>query len=128
MKHDEITEIILECAFEVHSQLGPGLMESCYEIPLVYELRLRGLKVEQQKELPLIYKGKKLGKTYRIDILVENKIIIEVKAVEYLMDIHTAQLLTYMKLTNCQVGLILNFNVPSMRKGIKRVVRNYNPE
>lgn len=118
-----LSEKILKCAFKVHSELGPGLLESSYEECLYYELQQIGLQVEKQKALPLIYYEVKLDAGYRVDILVENKIIIEVKSVEALNDVHTAQVLTYLKLSGCKVGLLMNFNVTSLKNGIKRLVR-----
>ena len=118
-----LSEKILKCAFKVHSELGPGLLESSYEECLYYELQQIGLQVEKQKALPLIYYEVKLDAGYRVDILVENKIVIEVKAVEALNDVHTAQVLTYLKLSECKVGLLMNFNVTSLKNGIKRLVR-----
>ncbi|HPV57195.1 MAG TPA: GxxExxY protein, partial [Tenuifilaceae bacterium] len=102
--------------------LGPGLLESAYEECLYYELNKIGLKVEKQKALPLVYKKVKLETGYRIDLIVENSIIIEIKAVDSLSDIHLAQILTYLKLSNCKLGLLVNFNVRHLKDGIKRVV------
>ena len=104
--------------------MGPGLLESAYEECLFYELRKIGLNVEKQKPLPLIYEEVKLDVGYRIDIIVENKLIIEIKSVEALNDVHFAQLLTYLKLTNCKLGLLINFNVSLIKNGVKRVVNN----
>ncbi|MCM4161471.1 GxxExxY protein [Antarcticibacterium flavum] len=118
-----LSEKILKCAFKVHSELGPGLLESSYEECLYYELQQMGLEVEKQKALPLIYYEVKLDAGYRVDILVENKIVVEVKAVEALNDVHTAQVLTYLKLSGCKVGLLMNFNVTSLKNGIKRLAR-----
>jgi GxxExxY protein len=109
---------------KVHQSLGPGLLESAYEECLYYELRKTGLNVEKQKPLPLIYEEVKLDVGYRIDIIVENKLIIEIKSVEALNDVHFAQLLTYLKLTNCKLGLLINFNVSLIKNGVKRVVNN----
>jgi len=113
---------IIGCAYKVHSQLGPGLLESTYEVCLEYELLKIGLKVERQKSLPVIYDDIKLEAGYRIDLLVEKCIILELKAVSDLASIHTAQLMTYLKLSNLKLGLLLNFNVGDMKKGIKRVI------
>lgn len=121
MYQNEITEKILKAAFKVHSALGPGLLESSYEHCLAYELRESGLKVETQKALPLVYKEVKLECGYRIDLFVENEIVLEIKAVDAINDIHLAQVLTYMKLLEKPVGLILNFNVTSLKNGIRRV-------
>lgn len=117
-----LTEQILRCAFKVHSALGQGLLESSYKECLCYELIKSNLVVEKEKALPLYYEEVKLEIGYRIDLLVENKVIIEIKAVEALNDVHTAQVLTYLKLSGCKVGLLLNFNTSSLKNGIKRLV------
>ncbi len=122
MTENEISYKILDAAFKVHTALGPGLLESSYQAVLVYELKKRGLYVEKEKALPLIYEDVHMEVGYRIDILVENKVIIEVKSVDALNDIHLAQVLTYLKLSDCKLGLLLNFNVKSMKQEIKRVV------
>ncbi len=122
MDREEIFKKVLDCAFEVHSNLGPGLLESVYEECLLLELQMVGLNVEKQKHLPLIYKGLMLESHLRIDILVENKIIIELKAVDELTDVHLAQTLTYLKLSGCRLGLLVNFNVAHLKNGIKRVI------
>ncbi|HNV53454.1 MAG TPA: GxxExxY protein [Tenuifilaceae bacterium] len=122
MNIEEIFKKILDCSFQVHTALGPGLLESAYEECLYYELNKIGLKVEKQKALPLVYKKVKLETGYRIDLIVENSIIIEIKAVDSLSDIHLAQILTYLKLSNCKLGLLVNFNVRHLKDGIKRVV------
>lgn len=119
---EETFKLILDNAFKVHSALGPGLLESAYEECLMYELVQSGLFVERQKALPLIYKDVRLDAGYRIDLMVEGKIIIEVKAVEAIADIHLAQILTYMKLSNSKLGLLVNFNVKQLKEGIKRVI------
>ena len=124
MTENEISYKILNAAYKVHTALGPGLLESSYQAVLVYELKKAGLYVEKEKSLPLIYEDVNLEVGYRIDIFVENKVIIEVKSVEALNDIHLAQVLTYLKLSDCKLGLLLNFNVKSMKLGIKRVVNN----
>ncbi len=123
MDREEIFKKVLDCAFEVHSNLGPGLLESVYEECLIFELQCAGLKVEKQKSLPLTYKGMLLESRLRIDILVENQIIIELKAVEELNDVHLAQTLTYLKLSGCKLALLVNFNVAHLKNGIKRVIR-----
>jgi GxxExxY protein len=122
MDREEIFRKVLDCAFEVHTNLGPGLLESVYEECLFMELQMAGLNVEKKKHLPLIYKGLMLESHLRIDILVENKIIIELKAVEGLTDVHLAQTLTYLKLSGCKLGLLVNFNVTHLKNGIKRVI------
>jgi GxxExxY protein len=122
MELNEITEKILKCAYIVHTELGPGLLESAYEECLFYELKKNGFIVEKQKALPLIYQEVKLDIGYRIDLLVENKIVIEIKAVEAFTDVHIAQVLTYLKLSKCKIGLLINFNVTSLKNGIKRLI------
>ena len=124
MTENELSRIVFDCALKVHQSLGPGLLESAYEECLFYELKKIGLRVEKQKPLPLIYEEVKLDVGYRIDIIVENKLIIEIKSVESLNDVHFAQLLTYLKLTNCKLGLLINFNVSLIKNGVKRVVNN----
>lgn len=124
MTENELSRIVFDCALKVHQSLGPGLLESAYEKCLFYELKKIGLRVEKQKPLPLIYEEVKLDVGYRIDIIVENKLIIEIKSVEALNDVHFAQLLTYLKLTNCKLGLLINFNVSLIKNGVKRVVNN----
>jgi GxxExxY protein len=119
-----ISKEIIGAAIEVHRQLGPGLLESAYEECLAHEFTLRGILFERQKPLPVVYKGIKLDCGYRLDFLASESVIVELKAVEKLMPIHHAQTITYLKLSNCKLGLILNFNVRLMRTGIKRVVLN----
>lgn len=119
---EEISKIVFECALKVHKVLGPGLLENAYEECLFYELKKTNLKVEKQKPLPLIYEEVKLEIGYRIDIIIENKFIVEVKSVEALNDVHLAQLLTYLKLTDCKLGLIINFNVKLLKDGVRRVI------
>ena len=121
MKENEISGKIIGCAIEVHKALGPGLLESAYEECLYYELQLAGLKVEKQKSLPVVYKDIKLEAGYRIDLLVEDCVVVELKAVEALHDVHTAQILTYLKLSGCKLGLLMNFNVTKLVNGIKRL-------
>jgi GxxExxY protein len=121
---DEINKVsgqVVDASMAVHSALGPGLLESAYEACLSHELQERGLKVERQVPVPVEYKGKKLEVGFRIDLLVEKHVIVELKAVEEVLPIHEAQILTYLKLTGQRVGLLLNFNVLSMKKGIKRI-------
>ncbi|UBM61109.1 GxxExxY protein [Candidatus Sulfidibacterium hydrothermale] len=122
MNREEIFKTVLDCSFKVHSALGPGLLESAYEECLFYELRQTGLKVVKQKPLPLVYEDVKLEIGYRVDLLVEDQIIIEIKSVDALADIHMAQILTYLKLSNCHLGLLINFNVKHLKDGIKRVI------
>ncbi len=125
MNDNQLTETIIGCAIKVHRQLGPGLLESAYQESLFYELIKAQLSVVKEKPQPLIYENVRLDCGYRIDLLVENRIVIEIKAVEFLNEIHLAQILTYLKLTNCKYGLLLNFNVVRMTEGIKRVVNKY---
>ena len=113
---------VIGLAIEVHKELGPGLLESSYQECLYYELVNHGFKVEKQKTLPLVYKEVQLEAGYRIDLIVENKLIIEIKSVESLNDIHLAQTITYLKLSKCKLGLLMNFNVVKLKEGIKRVI------
>jgi GxxExxY protein len=122
MTENEIAKLVFESALKVHRVLGPGLLESAYEECLFYELKKSNLKIEKQKALPLIYEDVKLDVGYRIDIMIENKFIIEIKSVENLNDIHLAQLLTYLKLSDCKLGLLINFNVKLLKDGVKRVI------
>ena len=121
MEINQITGLILRSAYSVHTALGPGLLESAYEECLYYELCQAGLMVEKQKALPFVYKDVKLDAGYRIDLLVEKKVVVEIKSVESFTDVHTAQVLTYLKLSGCKIGLLLNFNVTSLKNGIKRL-------
>lgn len=124
MNENELSRVVIGCAMKVHSALGPGLLESAYEACLEYELVRNGLLVERQKPLPLIYQTVKLECGYRVDLLVERKLIVEVKAVEALAEIHFAQVLTYLRLSDLRLALMLNFNVVHMKDGIRRVVNN----
>ena len=124
MLENDLSQIIIGCAIKVHSALGPGLLESAYEECLYYELVKEGLKVEKQKALPLIYEEIKLEVGYRLDLIVEDKVVVEIKACEGLNDVHLAQVLTYLKLSNVKLGLLINFNVTRVKDGIKRVVNN----
>lgn len=124
MTENEISRVVFDAALKVHKALGPGLLESAYETCLYYELSKYGLLIEKQKALPLVYEEIKLDAGYRIDIIVEKKFIIEVKAVDALNDVHLAQLLTYLKLANCRLGFLINFNVVLLKNGIKRVANN----
>lgn len=121
---NQITEKIIGCAIEVHKGLGPGLLESAYEECLCFELNQIGLKFERQVPLPVVYKGVKLDCGYRMDIVVENLVIVEIKAVVSIIPVHEAQLLSYLKLYNKKVGLLMNFHVPILKKGLKRIVNN----
>ncbi len=122
LKHEELSGAVIAAAIEVHRALGPGLLESTYTQCLAYELTLAKIKFQKEIGLPVEYKGTKLDCGYRIDFLVDNRLIVELKSVEQLERIHQAQLLTYMKLRNISVGLLINFNVELLRKGIKRLV------
>ena len=124
MTENELSGIIIGCAMRVHTALGAGLLESAYEECLYYELHKAGLNVAKQKPLPLVYEDVHLECGYRVDLLVENKIIVEIKSLESLHPIHSSQLLTYLKLSNCKLGLLINFNVPHLKDGIKRLVNN----
>jgi len=119
---NELTHEIIGSAIEVHRQLGPGLLESIYEECLLAELIRRGLKTVSQYPIPVIYKGKQLNSVYRCDLLVQNTVIVELKTVDMIAEIHKAQLLTYLKVTGLRYGLLLNFNVPTMRQGIVRML------
>ena len=114
---------ILDAAFAVHTELGPGLLESAYEQCLFYELCCRGIKVEKQKGMPLLYHEIKMELGYRLDLLVGDEIIVEIKAVEALNGVHLAQILTYLKISGCKLGLLINFNVRHLKDGIRRVIR-----
>lgn len=125
MEDNKITEQIIGCAINVHRSLGPGLLESAYQECLLYELKKAGLFVEKEKAAPLVYEEVKLDCGYRIDLLVEKQIVVEIKSVEALNDVHTAQVLTYLKLSNCKIGLLINFNVTQLTNGIKRLYNKY---
>lgn len=122
MHENQIGTVILDAAFEVHKQLGPGLLEKAYECCLVYELLQKNISVQSQLALPVVYKDVKLDCGYRIDIKVNDKVLVEVKAVDALTDVHMAQVLTYMKLSGCKLGYLINFNVKQLKNGIKRLV------
>lgn len=122
---EKIGKQIVNSAYEVHKELGPGLLESVYEICLVDELENCNLFVERQVKLPVFYKGRQLQKDFYIDILVEKTIIIELKAVEILLPVHEVQVLTYMKLADIKLGYLINFNVPLIKQGIKRKINGY---
>ena len=122
MELNKITETIIGRAIEVHKHLGPGLLESTYEACLHYELEIARLKVLRQLGLPLIYKEIRLEEGYRLDLLIEDTVVVEIKSVESLTDVHNAQVLTYLKLSGAKVGLILNFNVLKLTDGIKRLI------
>lgn len=125
MTENDITQEVIGAAIKVHKELGPGLLESAYQECLHYELIQLGLLVEKEKPLPLIYQDVKLDCGYRIDLFIENKVVIEIKAVDQLNDIHLAQILTYLKLSKSKIGLLVNFNVTQLTKGVKRVINKF---
>jgi GxxExxY protein len=122
MTREDVFKNVLDCSFKVHTALGPGLLESSYEECLYYEILQLGLKVEKQKSLPLIYNEVKLEIGYRIDLYVEDQIIVEIKSVEAINEVHFAQILTYLKLSGSKLGLLVNFNVRHLKDGLKRVM------
>lgn len=122
INENEIAKLVFEAALKVHQNLGPGLLESAYQECLYFELTKSNLLIEKEKALPLVYEEVKLDIGYRVDIMIEKKFIIEIKAVDYLNEIHLAQLLTYLKLSRCKLGFLINFNVPLIKDGIKRVI------
>ena len=124
-RFDRLTDEIIGSAIEVHRSLGPGLLESAYETCLAYERGQRGINVERQKSLPVMYREVKLEAGYRLDLLVEGLVIVEVKAVERLLPIHDPQLISYLRLSGCSLGLLINFNVNLLKQGIRRLVNNY---
>lgn len=126
METNKLTQIVIGKAIDVHKELGPGLLESAYQECLFYELNKAGLFVEKEKPMPLIYQGVKMECGYRVDLFVENEIIIELKAVDFLNDIHLAQLLTYLKLANKKSGLLINFNVSKLTDGLRRIFNKYH--
>ena len=122
MEFDPLSKKVIGCAIEVHRHLGPGLLESTYEQCLAHELTLAGISFELQAEAPVVYKGVKIECGYRIDVLVDRQLIVELKCVSEITGVHEAQLLTYMKLSNVSVGLLMNFNVERLKDGLKRYV------
>jgi GxxExxY protein len=122
---DEISHRIIGAAIEVHRHLGPGLLESAYQSCLAFELKRLGLKLEEQKPLPVVYKEVKLDCGYRLDMVVDDEIILEIKAIEKLLPIHEAQLLSYLRLAKKRVGLLMNFHVPVLKDGLKRIVNEF---
>ncbi|MCA2004909.1 MAG: GxxExxY protein [Ignavibacterium sp.] len=122
MLYEDLTKDIIGAAIEVHRELGPGLLESAYEECLNYELNKKGIKSERQKPIPIIYKEIKLDCGYRCDLIVENKVIVELKSVDVLNPVHEAQILTYMKFAEMKIGLLINFNVLKLKDGIKRYI------
>jgi GxxExxY protein len=128
MNDPDLTHAIIGAAIEVHRQLGPGLLESAYEECLAQELALRSIALERQKPLPVVYKGIKLDCGYRVDLLVGGRVVVELKAVETLAPIHDAILLTYLRLSGCRIGLLINFHSAVLKDGIRRRVLNYKPD
>lgn len=124
MHENEIAKIIVDCAFKIHKALGPGLLESVYQAALAYELRKRGLQVLTEQPIPAVYEDVKLELGFRADLLVEHKVIVEIKSIEALAPIHGKVLLTYLRLANVRLGLLINFNVELIKDGIRRVVNN----
>ena len=124
MSENEIAKHVFESSLDIHRNLGPGLLESTYKECLFFEIQKKGLHIEKEKPLPLVYKDVKLEIGYRIDLLIENKFIVEIKAVEGLNDVHLAQVLTYLKLSNCKLGMLINFNVALIKHGVKRVINS----
>ncbi|ODM50998.1 GxxExxY protein [Elizabethkingia meningoseptica] len=122
MNENELSRIVFDLGLKIHKKLGAGLFESVYEECLFYEINNYGLQIERQKYLPIIYENLLIEKAFKIDLIVENKLILEIKAVDFLNDIHRAQVLTYLKMTGCKLGLLLNFRTDVFKDGIKRVI------
>ncbi len=125
MELNDISGKIIECSINVHKALGPGMLESAYEACLMYELKKQGMKVKHQLKLPIVYDGVKFESGYRIDLLVEDRVIVELKTVERVLPVHEAQLLSYLRMSNLKLGLLINFNVKLLKNGIKRVVNKF---
>lgn len=125
MTENELSKIVFDAGLKIHKKLGPGLFETVYEECLFYELQKQGLKVEKQIVLPIVYEELKINNAFRIDIMVESKLILEIKAVEFINPSHKAQLLTYLKMTNCKLGLLINFNEETFRAGVSRIINGY---
>ena len=128
MLDNDLTQLVIQEAMKIHNNLGPGLLESVYESCLAYKLNEIGLFVERQKPIPVIFEGQKMDCGFRADLIINNRIIIEVKAIEALADIHKAQVLTYLKITNLRIGLLMNFNVNLLKDGLKRIINGYEPQ
>ena len=124
-EHDYFAKEIVDCAYHVHRELGPGLLESVYEVCMCKELLGRQILFERQLHLPVNYKGQELNANFRIDLLINENIIVELKAVEAILPVHHAQILTYLKLADKRLGILVNFNVPTIKKGIKRFINGY---
>ena len=122
MEFDSISKEIIGCAIEVHKLLGPGLLESAYEECIMFELTKKGLRVERQKPIPIVYKEIKLDCGYRLDLLVENCIVVELKSIDFFSPVHEAQILTYMRFSKMKIGLLINFNVTVLKNGLKRFI------
>ncbi|MBN2893557.1 MAG: GxxExxY protein [Bacteroidales bacterium] len=122
---NSLSKIVVDSAFSVHKEMGPGLLESIYELCLIKEFKLRGVNIRSQYSIPLMYKGYELSKDFRIDILVEDEIIIELKTVEFVLPVHKAQIISYLKLADKRLGFLINFNVPVLKEGIQRFVNNF---
>lgn len=123
--YNNITKEIIASAIEVHKELGPGLLESVYEFCLIDELKRRNIQLKSQVKLPIVYKGKQLDKDFIMDILVEDSVVIELKSVETILPVHEVQLLTYLRLADKKLGLLINFNVPVLKEGVKRKINGY---
>ncbi|WGF91306.1 GxxExxY protein [Aequorivita marisscotiae] len=124
LSENQIAAIVVDCCYHIHIDLGPGLLESVYEEVLFHELKSKGLNIEKQKPLPVVWKDLKLNLGFRTDLIIENKVIIEIKSVEEIHPVHPKQLLTYLKLTGLKLGLLINFNSPLIKSGIIRIVNN----
>lgn len=124
-KLNRLSKELLDAAIEVHREMGPGLLESVYEACLIEELKLRNIATTSQVELPLVYKGKKLSKEFRIDLLVEQEIVVELKTANQILPLHEAQIISYLKLAYKRLGFLINFNVPLLKQGFKRFVNNF---
>ncbi|OYQ38156.1 GxxExxY protein [Flavobacterium cyanobacteriorum] len=124
MTENELSKVIVDTCYHIHVTLGPGLLESVYEAILYYELVKQGLKVDRQKPLPLVWDDLKMDVGYRADLIVEDKVLIEIKSVEQIAPVHPKQVLTYLKISGCKLGLLINFNEPLIKTGITRVVNN----
>jgi GxxExxY protein len=124
-QYDELTGRIIGCAIEVHKELGPGLIESVYEVCFAEELIKDGLQIKRQVSLPVFYKGRALNKEFIIDLLIEDSVVVELKSIELILPVHEAQLVTYLKLSDKKIGLLINFNVPVLKDGIRRRINGY---
>jgi GxxExxY protein len=125
IEFERIAREIVNAGYRVHQEIGPGLLESIYQFFMVEELMIRGIKTEQEVSLPVIYRGRKVEKAFRLDLLIENEIIVEIKAVEMLLPVHTAQIISYLKIADKRLGFLINSNVPVFKDGIHRYVNNY---